>query len=141
MAARQSVADLEPPIPASDDPIVQWKEFLEWRDQESTRLTREHGDAVENAEVAQAGVNEFRSTIAACLHAVDVVRARAAQNRLGHRLGVSRLRVVDDEKMLQGGIPGVLKKLKPWKAIVFAMHSPLRLNVPVPSRAMARDSA
>lgn len=54
-AAQLSVADLEPPVSESDDPIVQWKELSIWReDAETARMTarEELATQIESAEHA-----------------------------------------------------------------------------------------
>lgn len=72
MAARQSVADLEPPIPESDDPLIQWKELLQWRDQavSDTRESRQSGVAA--AEKAKAIWTESRQTLVSELEALGI---------------------------------------------------------------------
>ncbi|MFO7298647.1 MAG: SMC family ATPase [Actinomycetes bacterium] len=73
--ARDSVADLKPPVSESDDVAVQWKELLAWRDDELSRVRT----AVEEARARAVGVQETvdrrLEEIADVLAAHDVVVA------------------------------------------------------------------
>jgi len=85
MAARQDVADLEPPLPESEDPVIQWKELLVWR---TTALASANQQRTESFElVLELGktVDKTRTEIEAKLadlgiaveapYAVQVTRA------------------------------------------------------------------
>lgn len=63
MAARQLVHDLDPPLPVSDDPIVQWKELMEWREQTVADLRAGQAAAVDAAAAAATRAETARSEL------------------------------------------------------------------------------
>lgn len=52
-SAQLNVADLDPPVPESDDFVVQWKELLQWRDSKLDQLGVDLKDIIADVEVAQ----------------------------------------------------------------------------------------
>lgn len=72
MEAHQAVAELVPPVPASDDPFVQWKELLAWREEKLSDLLVEIGRAKEAAKAARAAASQLRAEIVADLSSVQV---------------------------------------------------------------------
>ena len=54
MAARETVADLQPPLPDSDDNLVRWKELMSWVDQARLDIRARLEEAETAARVAAA---------------------------------------------------------------------------------------
>lgn len=100
MAARQVVADLDPPLPASDDPIVQWKELLEWRDGSVAEVNKALEEAVEKAAAARDQSARFRSQVVADLEAAGVEAVEPYAVGVTRELEVTRSFVSEAEKAL-----------------------------------------
>jgi exonuclease SbcC len=67
MACREKIADLEPPLPSADDPLVQWKELLSWAVDAKAALVAGLEDAsklsVESAKTAQESNESLRAEL------------------------------------------------------------------------------
>lgn len=71
-AAQLSVADLDPPVSESDDPIVQWKELSIWRDETArTRITARE-DLLGQIETAQVAATARRRVLVDKLQAAGL---------------------------------------------------------------------
>lgn len=107
--ALQSVADLDPPLSESEDPIVQWKELLAWREQETHRQADKAKKAAVDANLLSIQVEEKRAALvgeleAAGVPAVEPFAAQVArelelarQTVESHRKAVTRKRELEDE--------------------------------------------
>lgn len=71
-AAQLQVADLKPPVPESDDVMVQWKELMTWRDVASQRLVAERSVARAKVEKAEEAKQIARVDLVAELERVGV---------------------------------------------------------------------
>ena len=110
MAAHQSVAELTPPVPESDDPFVQWKEFLAWREGRLSDLATEIEEAKRSAEAAHDSATRARARIVDDLVAVQVPAEEP------YAVGVTRelqrvksfndeiQKSIEDQKELESGI-------------------------------------
>jgi exonuclease SbcC len=66
-AAQLKVADLEPPVSESDDPLVQWKELFLWRGEKLDILVAQRIESQEKLDVAAATAGEARQRLIAIL--------------------------------------------------------------------------
>jgi exonuclease SbcC len=71
-AAQLKVADLKPPVPESDDVIVQWKELMAWRDEVSQRLAAKRADAEARVTEAKAGARTAKDELVSRLESLGV---------------------------------------------------------------------
>lgn len=71
-AAQLSVADLEPPVSESDDPIVQWKELSIWRDETARSRLAVREELAAQIESAQAAAVARRHELVAELRAAGL---------------------------------------------------------------------
>ena len=83
-AARDKVADADPPLPGSDDPIDQWKELMAWRDDKRAETSGEFDSAVESAESARSVADDARTAI------VERLRAEGAPVEAPFVVGATR---------------------------------------------------
>ena len=58
-----SVANLDPPVPESDDPIVQWKEVMQWRDAEIDRQSEVRAGALAEVETLALKAEDLRGAL------------------------------------------------------------------------------
>lgn len=72
MAAREKVADVDPPLPASDNPLIQWKELLAWSIEAKQDTEVLLSEARETAASAGLAATEARSTLIAEIEAASV---------------------------------------------------------------------
>lgn len=70
--ALQTVADLDPPLSDSDDPVVQWKDLLAWRDSEAGRQTAKEERATARAESLAAEAEKMRRGLVDDLEAAGI---------------------------------------------------------------------
>lgn len=70
--AIQSVAGLGPPVPESDDPIVQWKEIMEWRDSEVSLQTDTRDRLLSEAATAAGKAEQLRTELVTEIEALGV---------------------------------------------------------------------
>ncbi len=93
MAAHQVVSELSPPLSDSDDAIVQWKEFLVWRDEQVAETRLELEGAKEALKVAQDEASRLRETIIAELTAVGAQAAEPFAVGVTRELQVAKTHV------------------------------------------------
>jgi len=72
LAARQAVADLDPPIPESEDVLVQWKELLTWVDEALETLQERRATASRALEGLKTAVDEARRRLVVRMEAASV---------------------------------------------------------------------
>ncbi|MEA1904070.1 MAG: SMC family ATPase [Actinomycetota bacterium] len=72
MAARQTVAALDPPLPESEDAIVQWKELMSWRDGALVLAGEKQSEARVQATQAGTAVDVFSEEIEAGLREAGI---------------------------------------------------------------------
>jgi exonuclease SbcC len=73
MAQREALADLKPNPNESDDPIVQWKELLVWRDSALTNTESELSVRSDELGEATRVLSEARHAVVEALEAVEIV--------------------------------------------------------------------
>jgi exonuclease SbcC len=72
MAARENVADLQPPLPESDNALIQWKELMGWVELTSQQSRARHDEAVTAAGVAALDAAQAREGLIAILQVIGV---------------------------------------------------------------------
>jgi len=72
LAARQAVADLDPPIPESEDILVQWKELLTWVGEALETLQERRATASRALEGLKTAVDEARRRLVVRMEAASV---------------------------------------------------------------------
>lgn len=72
MAQREAIADLKPDRSDSDDPIVQWKELLEWRDRRLVMVEAEIDAGMKQLDVARRAVEADRRDIEGVLSSLEI---------------------------------------------------------------------
>ncbi len=89
-AAQLRVADLEPPIPESDDVIVQWKELMLWRDDVSQKLAVERTGAEVGVKEAKAGARAASDDLVSKLEKAGVSAVEPFAVQVASELEVAR---------------------------------------------------
>lgn len=100
MAAHQAVADLGPPLPTADDPIVQWKEFVSWRDEKLGDVRAVLTRAAEQAEAAENDLIQFEGVIVSDLEKVGVSPEKPYAVSVTRELQVAKAFVAGAGKLL-----------------------------------------
>ncbi len=72
MAARETVADLQPPLPESDDGLIQWKELMAWVELAIQQSRARHEEAVTAAGVAVTQAAKASDDLIADLERIGV---------------------------------------------------------------------
>lgn len=88
--AQLRVADLEPPVPESDDVIVQWKELMLWRDEVSQKLAAERTGAEVRVKEAGAGARVAREDLVSKLEKAGVPAVEPFAVQVASELEVAR---------------------------------------------------
>jgi exonuclease SbcC len=97
-AAQLKVADLKPPVPESDDVIVQWKELMAWRDEVSQGLAAKRTDAEARVTEAKAGARTARDDLVSRLETLGVPAVEPFAVQVASELEVARQRTAAIEK-------------------------------------------
>jgi DNA repair protein SbcC/Rad50 len=97
-AAQLSVADLEPPVPESDDVIVQWKELMLWRDEVSQKLVAEGTETGAKVKEAEAGARAARDDLTAKLEKIGVPAVEPFAVQIASELELARQKTAAIEK-------------------------------------------
>jgi exonuclease SbcC len=96
--AQISVASLEPPVPESDDVVVQWKELLAWRDRVRERLAKEREELLATSQSVTEEVVAAREALERKLrdHGVEALAPYAV--RVATAAETARAQVEADER-------------------------------------------
>ncbi|MFV1961117.1 MAG: AAA family ATPase [Acidimicrobiia bacterium] len=97
-AAQLSVADLEPPVPESDDVIVQWKELMLWRDEVSQKLVAEGTETEAKVKEAEAEARAARDDLTAKLEKIGVPVVEPFAVQIASELELARQKTAAIEK-------------------------------------------
>jgi exonuclease SbcC len=100
MAAQQLVNDLKPPLPVSDDPLVQWKELIEWREQMVVELRGSQAGEIESAAAAVTRAEKARAELVDDLGRAGVPIDEPYAIGVTRELQVARTAVSDAEKTI-----------------------------------------
>lgn len=72
MAARETVADLQPPLPDSDDDLIRWKELMTWVDQARLETRSRFEEAEASARVAATAAATAKERLVAELMGLGI---------------------------------------------------------------------
>jgi exonuclease SbcC len=100
-AAQLRVADLEPPVPESDDVLVQWKELLVWRDETSGRLTSERPEVEADVSQIERRARARRDDLVTRLESLSVALIEPFAVQVALETEMARRKVADIEKAEQ----------------------------------------
>lgn len=98
MAARQQVADLDPPLPASDDAIVQWKELEVWTATKLSDMEKGKAAAKEAASTASVEFAEALDALQVELESAAVPQAQPYAVEVAREAQVAKTAVMSAEK-------------------------------------------
>lgn len=128
--ARDTVADLKPPYPDSDDPMTRWKELLSWRDSAAESIDAEKEEVAGELERERGKLGEMQRDLVSALEEVgvspekpyDVAVARAVEQA---RNRVTRLEEVSERAH---ALEEELEESKRVEAVATALANHLRAN-------------
>ncbi|HEY5890017.1 MAG TPA: SMC family ATPase [Acidimicrobiia bacterium] len=110
MAQREAIADLKPVPSESDDPIVQWKELIAWRDVELANTEVALLEMTRQLAEATDALRAEKKTVEASLEALDIaadgnyaVAVARAMEQARHRV-LADAKLVEDAKVLMARI-------------------------------------
>lgn len=101
VVARLPGVDLEAPSSVSDDPIVEWKEFLTWRDAALEDLAGDRSALCESLDRERSRVSGLRDGLVAALGSVGVPAEKPYDVTVARELEVARNRVTRLEETLE----------------------------------------
>lgn len=96
--AQLRVADLDPPVPESDDVVVQWKELAQWQAEAIDRLAVEVDETLVTAEEAKQMATAARAQVVDLLVADDVEAVEPYAVSVATALHAARSLVESHEK-------------------------------------------
>lgn len=96
--AQISVASLEPPVPESDDVVVQWKELLAWRDETLAELAQRHRELLAAAEESRKELVGARADLEGLIEGHGVTPSAPYAAALATAIEAARAQVENDEK-------------------------------------------
>lgn len=101
VVARLPGVDLEPPGSGSDDPIVEWKEFLTWRDGALEDLAGDRRALSEGLERERGRVSDLHDALVGALGAVGVPVDKPYEVTVARELEGARNRVTRFEEAME----------------------------------------
>ena len=130
MIAREGVADLKPPYSESDDPSVQWKDFLVWRDDAVGEVSVRRKELSDELTKEKERLGELRSQLVDMLSAVSVPVEEPYDVTVARELEVARGRV---ERMQESAerakeLGEALEEAEHTEAVAGALANHLRAN-------------
>jgi exonuclease SbcC len=130
MVAREHIADLKPPHSESDDPTVQWKDLLSWRDKRLEQVVEDRSDLESRVERLEAEVNRINKTIVeemtdAGVSAEPPFAVKVARELEGARHRVERMR---ETIKRASSLEEQLSKATQEEAVAGALASHLNAN-------------
>ena len=106
MASREAIADLKPARSESDDPVVQWKELLSWRDDKLAAVRVELSEVSAQLDAAARSVRDDREAVEESLAALDIdfdgsysVAVARAQEQAKHRVAANATLIQESEAL------------------------------------------
>lgn len=104
MVARERVADLEPPHSESDDPAVQWKDFLAWRDDTLEQMVAKRGRLIEARDASRAALRRMQSQLVESLTSAGVPAEKPYDVQVARELEAARNRLVRMEEAIERSV-------------------------------------
>lgn len=128
--ARETVADLKPPYPDSDDPMVRWKEFVAWRDEATDEVTEQRQTLLEALESERDRLAEMRQDLVSALDSVGVPDLQPYDVTVARELEVARSQVATMEDVIERSetLQEQLDEATRAEAVAGALANHLRAN-------------
>lgn len=130
MVSREKIADLKPPHSESDDPAVQWKDLLGWRDRRLDELAAEKATLSRRAETERAAVTSMRDSLVEELETAGVGAEHPYAVQVERAIGVARHRVSQIEEVLERrtALEAQMKQAAAEEAVASALAGHLKAN-------------
>ncbi len=130
MAAREQIADLKPPLSESDDPTVQWKELLSWRDQRLDGLASERITSVAEVDRQRGEVADIHAGLVRVLTGagVPVEQPYAVQVAREREIARQRVSTMEDVVRRVDSLQERLKTASEDEAVAGALVNHLKAN-------------
>lgn len=130
MVAREQVADLKPPHSESDDPMVQWKEFLNWRDEVIEQVSEARRSLRDHLERMKERLEQMRSNLVDALVANGVPAEKPYEVTLAREMEVARNVVVRMEEVTERAksLRAELEEAGRGEAVAAALANHLRAD-------------
>lgn len=130
VVARIPVVDLQPPSSISDDPIVEWKDFLSWRDTALDDLADDRKAVFEEHQREQGKLAEMKKGLIATFAAVGVPAEQPYDVTVAREVEVSRNLVAKYEETIEraADLARQLEEATRTEAIAAALANHLRAN-------------
>lgn len=128
--ARDSVSDLKPPYPESDDPMVRWKDFLAWRDATLEDLRSKKRSLIEELEGDKAALAKQRGELVSALESVDVPAEKPYAVAVTRALEVARGHLAKLEEIVERAktLETQVEESGRTEAVAAALANHLRAN-------------
>jgi len=130
MAARETVADLQPPLPDSDDNLVRWKELMTWVDQARLEIRACLEDAETAGQAAAIAATAARDRLIAELEGIGIQAAGNFAVHLAREQEQAKQAVREMEKTvaLVGELAVTIGEAETRAAIAHALAGHLRAD-------------
>lgn len=130
MFAREQVADLKPPHSESDDPTVQWKDFLAWRDTAAEEIAEERRLLARAREKRAEELAGLRRRLVAELEAAEVSPEEPYDVQVAREVEVARSSVDRLEEIVErsAALEKQLEEAAETEAVAGALANHLRAN-------------
>lgn len=130
MVAREHVADLKPPHSESDDPTVQWKDLLAWRDVRLAEVVEDRSGLEKRVSELEAEVKRINQAIVENLKAAGVPGEPPFAVKVVRELEGARHRVEQMRETIEtaSGLEEQISKAAEEEAVAGALASHLKAN-------------
>lgn len=128
--AQISVASLDPPVPESDDVVVQWKELLTWRDRTRERLAEERRNLVATSKSTMDELDAAREALERRLRDNGIEAMAPYAVRVATAAETARARVEADERTAEkaGELAQIIAESSGRAAVAEALAGHLKSN-------------
>ena len=129
-SAQLRVADLDPPVPESDDVVVQWKELVAWKESTRQRLVDDQPAALKAVEEAEKSATAARQALLTALEAHDIVAVEPYAVQVATALESARARVESYEKAADQAVTlkNLIETASAEAAVATALAGHLKTN-------------
>ena len=130
MAARETVADLQPPLPESDNALVQWKELMGWVELARQQATARQGEALTEAGGATLDAAQAREALISRMQSIGVEGDPPFAGPLAREQERARqsVKAMDDAVALAANLASTIAEADATAGIAHALAAHLRAD-------------
>lgn len=130
MVAREHIADLKPPQSESDDPAVQWKDLLTWRDERLEGLAADRQSLLDGVGMKETEVTQRQAELVSRLESAGVPAEPPYAVQVARQIEIARQRVekIQDLMVRVAELRSQIDDSRKAEAVASALAGHLKAN-------------